>query len=397
MFIPIGDTPNPPGRPLMTYALIAANIAVFAIITLPLSYSAPDPRDPALVQYIQSIPAARGYPVQAILQNISAYDLFLFKHAYKAASPGVASLLASMFLHGGWMHLIGNMLFLWIYGDNVEHRLGSARYLFAYISTGVAATLFYSLFAPNSAIPMIGASGAISGVLGFYFIWFPGNRVKLMMLIFPFFMDVILLPSRLVLGFYLVIENVLPFLMAPKMSGGVAYGAHIGGFIAGLGVAYGLDRLSGGSSTDKGRHADEAPSWQSAFSKPLQAEVSPKEIQHMVKQRDLGKAVGAFMSLGSTTERLAVGPDDTMRMGDHLLQSRQYDVALSLFRRYIGDYPTGPYLDWACLGAGLSILHGRGEASTAYQYFLQVLDVDPSPKAAEEARRQMALIDTRST
>lgn len=394
MFIPIGDTPNPPGRPVVNYALIAVNIAVFAIVTLPLSYSAPDPRDPALLQYIQSIPAARGYPLQAILQSISAYDLFLFKHAYKAASPGVTPLMLSMFLHGGWMHLIGNMLFLWIYGDNVEYRLGSARYLFAYLSTGAAATLFYSLFSSHSTIPMIGASGAISGVLGFYFIWFPKNRVKVMMLLFPFFMDVILLPARLVLGFFLVIDNLLPFLLSPKMGGGVAHGAHIGGFLAGLAVAYGLDRISGEAPSEPSEK--EIPSWKSPFSRTVQTEESPERVRTLISQRNLNGAVRTFLSLASTSERLGVGPDDIMRLGDYLLQNRRYEEALTLFRRYIGDYPAGPYLDWACLGAGLAILHGRGEAATAYQYFLQVLDASPSPKAEQEARRQIASLDVRS-
>ena len=150
-----------------------------------------------------------------------------------------------MFMHGGWMHLAGNMLFLWIYGDNVEHRLGHVGYLVAYLAAGLAATLFFAMFVPNSQIPMLGASGAISGVLGFYFLWFPRNRIKVFVFLFPLLMTTLLIPSRIVLGVYLVIDNILPFLTRPVEGSGVAHGAHIGGFLAGLGLALAIDRLPG--------------------------------------------------------------------------------------------------------------------------------------------------------
>ena len=105
-----------------------------------------------------------------------------------------------MFLHAGFLHLFGNMLFLWIYGDNVEHRLGHVPYLFWYLATGVAATLFHMLGASGSQIPLVGASGAISGMLGFYFVWFPRNQVRLLWLLPPFVMQVFEVPARLVLG-----------------------------------------------------------------------------------------------------------------------------------------------------------------------------------------------------
>ena len=138
----------------------------------------------------------------------------MFEHGYKPGAPRLADLLAAMFLHGGFMHLFGNMLFLWIYGDNVEHRLGPARYLFWYLMTGVAATLFFSMLAPGSLVPMVGASGAISGVLGFYFVWFPRNVVRVLLLLFPILVRVVEIPARIVLGVYLVIDNVLPMLVA---------------------------------------------------------------------------------------------------------------------------------------------------------------------------------------
>ena len=133
-----------------------------------------------------------------------------------------------MFLHGGFAHLFGNMLFLWIYGDNVEHRLGSLRYVFWYLLAGAAATLFHAVFDSDSRIPLVGASGAISGVLGGYLVLFPQRRVRA--IIFNFLTEV---PAFVALGLWIVYQIVLGY-MTPAGTGGVAYAAHIGGFIAGV-------------------------------------------------------------------------------------------------------------------------------------------------------------------
>ena len=242
MFFPLGDEPNPRGIPWVTYGLIAVNAAVYFLISLPLSLGRPDAGNPLLLEYVQvlleTLPQDRLI-ASDVLQQLSAYDLFVFDHGFRPADPAPMALLTSMFLHAGFAHLAGNMLFLWIYGDNVEHRLGPVLYLAAYLVTGVAATLFHTVFDPGSALPLVGASGAISGVLGFYFVWFPHNRVRLWVFLFPFFMNVITLPARIVLGFYLVFSNLMPFLISQGMpGGGVAYGAHIGGFLGGLGWAW---------------------------------------------------------------------------------------------------------------------------------------------------------------
>ena len=104
-----------------------------------------------------------------------------------------------MFLHGGFMHLFGNMLFLWIYGDNVEKRLGMIPFVLWYLATGAAATLFHAAVFSTSDVPLVGASGAISGVLGFYFVWFPRNTVRVLLFLPPFIMQVIQIPARIVL------------------------------------------------------------------------------------------------------------------------------------------------------------------------------------------------------
>lgn len=243
MFLPIGDTPNPRGVPYVNCLLIGVNVAVFLLVSLPLTFAPPDLNDPLLLEYLRAVGARGSIPVQAILQQLSAYDLFIFRYGYRPSDPSLTTLFTAMFLHGGWLHLVGNMLFLWIYGDNVEHRLGRLGYLLAYLGSGVAATLFFAIFVPDSDVPMVGASGAISGALGFYYLWFPRNQVKVFIFLFPFIMNTFLLPARLVLGFYLLVDNLLPFLVNNGAAAGVAHGAHIGGFVAGLAAAFGIDRL----------------------------------------------------------------------------------------------------------------------------------------------------------
>ncbi|MBN2428663.1 MAG: rhomboid family intramembrane serine protease [Deltaproteobacteria bacterium] len=243
MFIPIGDSPNPPSRPYVTIALIALNVAVFILITMPLSRIRPDFNDPVLVEYVRNLGAHMD--VRYLLQNVSAYDLIIFKYGFRPSSPSLVALLTSLFLHGGFAHLAGNMLFLWIFGDNVEYRLGRLGFLLTYLAGGICATLFFALFAPGSSIPLVGASGAISAILGSYFIWFPHNQVKVFIFLFPILMTTVLIPAKIVLGFYLLVDNLLPFLLTAGQGTGVAHGAHIGGFLAGLALAYGLNRYSG--------------------------------------------------------------------------------------------------------------------------------------------------------
>ena len=247
MFFPIGDVPNPRGfRPWVNWLLIATNVAVYLLFTLPLSMTPPSPRDPELPRYVEMLrhTLPPGMSVHTAMQGLSAYDLFVFAHGYKPAMPELSDLFSAMFLHSGLGHLLGNMLFLWIYGDNVEHRLGRLGYLVAWLGTGVVSTLAFSLLSLHSMAPLIGASGAISGVLGLYFVFFPRNQVKVFVFLFPFVMNTFYLSARLVLGIFVVIDNLLPLVLGG--GGGVAYGAHLGGFLAGLALAVGIDRLGVG-------------------------------------------------------------------------------------------------------------------------------------------------------
>jgi membrane associated rhomboid family serine protease len=156
----------------------------------------------------------------------------------------VRSALLSMFLHGGWLHLIGNMWFLWIFGDNVEDVLGHVAYLLFYLGCGGAAALAQALIATTSQVPMIGASGAIAGVLGAYLVWFPWARVRTLLFLGIFF-TVTELPALVFLVLWFVVQffsGTLALASAGAASGGVAFFAHIGGFLAGASVAYLLRR-----------------------------------------------------------------------------------------------------------------------------------------------------------
>ncbi|MGH7698924.1 MAG: rhomboid family intramembrane serine protease [Gemmatimonadales bacterium] len=148
--------------------------------------------------------------------------------------PRYATVLTSMFMHGGWFHLIGNMLFLWVFGNNIEDAMGHGRFVVFYLLCGVAAAAAQVMVKPDSAIPMVGASGAISGVLGGYLLLYPRVRVHTL-IFFGFYVTTIALPAYIMLGYWIFLQLLggLPAL-AGLEAGGVAFWAHIGGFVAGL-------------------------------------------------------------------------------------------------------------------------------------------------------------------
>jgi membrane associated rhomboid family serine protease len=242
MFFPIGDYPNPRGWHWMTVLLILANVAVYVLFTVPLSAQPVNPADPQLAELLASLQTRLppGTSLAEVTRQLTQYDLFVYRYGFRASAMNVTDLFASMFLHAGFMHLAGNMLFLWIYGNNVEDRLGPIGFLLAYLLTGVAAVAFQTVFNLGSDVPMIGASGAISGVLGFYLRWFPKHYVKVFIFLFPFFVGTRMLPASLVLWMYLILDNIVPFVLGGGGGGGVAHGAHIGGFLAGLAIAWAM-------------------------------------------------------------------------------------------------------------------------------------------------------------
>jgi membrane associated rhomboid family serine protease len=213
--LPIGDV-NPTRRvPIVNYLLIAANIALF-VYELSLGTRLDAFIETWGVRSNEVIPLLRG-------------DLRLL-------GPVLLHSLVSMFLHGGWLHIGGNMLFLWVFGDNVEDNFGSVAYLIFYLLCGFGAVLAQAFLTPTSPAPAIGASGAISGVLAAYLLLYPGASIRALLFIFIFF-TVIRVPAWLMIIIWFAVQllnGIASVTDAAQMSGGVAYGAHVGGFVAGL-------------------------------------------------------------------------------------------------------------------------------------------------------------------
>jgi membrane associated rhomboid family serine protease len=169
--------------------------------------------------------------------------LFGSAPAWQAAFPdyglvgNLLTMISSMFMHGGWLHIIGNMWFLYVFGDNVEGALGHGRYALFYLGGGIAATLTHAVTEPSSAVPTIGASGAIAAVLGAYLVWFPHSRVYTLVFL-GFFITMADLPALIFLGFWFVLQFFQGTLSLAGAAGGVAWFAHIGGFLFGAGAAW---------------------------------------------------------------------------------------------------------------------------------------------------------------
>ncbi len=213
---PIQDDAPRRGVPVATYILITVNVLVF-LLEISLS--------PAVLEQVVHLFGV--VPARFTDPAFAAYDPF----------PGFKyfTLVTCMFLHGGWVHILGNMWTLWIFGDNVEDRMGSVRFVIFYLLCGIAASLFHIYMHPHSTVPVIGASGAISGVLGAYYALFPLARIVVMIpiFIFPFFFE---LPAVLYLAWWFSLQVFSGTLSVVhgQIGGPVAWWAHAGGFVAGV-------------------------------------------------------------------------------------------------------------------------------------------------------------------
>jgi membrane associated rhomboid family serine protease len=210
--------------PVVNYAFIGINILVFVFLQRLGSY---DDFNYAFSLVPQEITTGVDVTGSQLVRDSLGNVLGRIQH-YDTPLPVYFNFLSSMFMHGGFMHLFGNMLFLWVFGDNLEDRIGHIRYAVFYLVCGFAAALGQIVMDKDSIIPMLGASGAISGVLGGYLLLFPHRRVKA--LIFNFFTEV---PAYVALGIWIAYQLILGY-MTPAGTGGVAYAAHIGGFLAGV-------------------------------------------------------------------------------------------------------------------------------------------------------------------
>ena len=224
--LPIADE-NEPGQGIawVTLGIIAVNVAVFLLLQQAGG-------DNAFTYGFSTVPReiTTGRDLVAATPVVIGGQTYLIPQA-PGPQPIQLTLLTSMFMHGGWLHIGGNMLFLWIFGDNVEHRLGPLIYLVFYLFAGLVAGLAQVLVEPTSTVPSLGASGAISGVLGAYLVLFPRNRVTVLFIRF-----LVVVPAIVAIGLWAVLQllNGLGSVAVTAQTGGVAYMAHIGGFGVGL-------------------------------------------------------------------------------------------------------------------------------------------------------------------
>jgi membrane associated rhomboid family serine protease len=381
MFLPIGDAPNPKGVPIVTYLLIAANVAAFLLLNLPLDSRRADVRSPEFREYVEVMAhELQGrVDVRQLVAQTSAYDLFSFEHGYRPASPQLPDLFTCMFLHGSFMHLFGNMLFLWIYGDNVERRLGPGAYLLWYLATGVAATLTHALMFSSSEMPLVGASGAISGVLGFYFVWFPRNVVRMLAFLPPFLLQVFEIPARWVLGMYLVIDNLLPIFVSAQ--GGVAHGAHIGGFLAGGLVAWLMERRGAEVQPVRFPASSAAPSGAEA-------------VRLALANGRHAEAAEAYFALPPADARGLLAADEAVSLAGWLRTHGHSDAALTLLRRVVRDLPQGRGLAEVYAALGIILLEDLREPTAAYQYLLSALELGPRAEVEATVRAALQRIET---
>lgn len=219
--LPLRDDIPSRSTPFVTLALIGLNVLVF-LYQLSLQWS------------------GDAQARRAIEAFVFEFGVVPCRLSGVCASPddfphSLVTVLTSMFVHGGLLHVGGNMLYLWIFGDNVEDTLGHPRFLLFYLLSGIIAALAQTAVGPASSVPMIGASGAVSGVLGAYLVLFPYARV-LTLMTFVFFFRLVHVPAVIVLGFWIVVQlfNGLGSFHTPGGEAGVAWFAHLGGFVAGI-------------------------------------------------------------------------------------------------------------------------------------------------------------------
>jgi membrane associated rhomboid family serine protease len=231
MVIPLGDErTGRAGTPYVLFGLIALNALVWLLqLSLGDHFTNGYATVPFEITHGQDLVGPQTISVGG--QSITIPEA-------PGPTPIYLTLLTAMFMHGGWMHILGNMLYLWIFGDQIESLLGHGRFLAFYLICGLAASVAQILYGPDSVVPSLGASGAIAGVLGAYLVKFPRNRVRVLMMR----AGITELPAMVVLGLWIVLQLVSQVGTPAGEATGVAYMAHIGGFVAGLALVFLLGR-----------------------------------------------------------------------------------------------------------------------------------------------------------
>lgn len=326
MLIPLADNPNyAERRPVVNWTLIAINVVVF----------------------LAAVIAHRGD---------LAYDAWVARWGFVPGAPRIETLFTSMFMHADLLHLGGNMLFLYIFGDNVEARLGRVGYLLSYLTFGLAAVLINSMLDPHGFIPYLGASGAIFGVCGFYWVAFPRNTVRMFIWLF-FILHTPIVRARVVLGAFFLLDG-LRLLMAQGMGqrGGVAYAAHLGGFAAGFALALIVLRFL--------------------------PELVPTRARRFAEYER-----GGWRGARSQFAADRIGP--TLDEGRALVQARRIPEAVRVFESVLVANPGTETGFAAMLQLGMLRARVYGDVEGATRYFLRVARESPSDRQRRIAQVQL--------
>jgi membrane associated rhomboid family serine protease len=394
--IPIGDEPNEGGTPFVTYALIAANVLAFVVL--------------------QGMGAG------------AAYDASMRRYTYVPADPSLFTAFTSMFMHADWMHLLGNMLFLWIFGDNVEARLGRVGFLAAYLATGLLAGVAHGLSDASSAIPSLGASGAISGVQGLYLVAFPRNRVKLLFIYY--IVRVIRVPAIGIMLFWFVMNDLLPTFasIGRTTGGGVAHMAHIGGFVSGILICFSmrssvkaLERGGGGGGPYERRGGPVGPGnpWGDSRGPQrwdggrgvggwvgggrgrttlLDAEPSLEGLDPSARILALwraGRFSEAAAALAASLKggaRLVLPDSEFVRLCGRLYDEGRYEDAKVAFEAYLRTNPKDAGTAVASFALGMIASRRDGDLETARRRLLVATRFHPDPASRELAMREIERI-----
>jgi len=375
VFFPIGDDNPRRGAPLATGFLIAVNVAVFVGVNLRLS-------EPELRE-------------------------FFLRWGFDAAHPFSVQVLTSMFLHGDVLHLLGNMWFFWIVGDNVEDRLGRPLYLLLYLAAGFAATSVYTAIASGGEAsvevlreigrehpPLVGASGAVFGALGMYLVFFPKARVRLLLMWFPF--PVVRWPSIAFIGMTLALE-LFRTAMSGAASGGVATAAHVGGGVFGIVAALlakqalpAVEPEPEPERTLPAARADAAPAWgapdRSSMADPGElAEV----LTSLVRAGDLRRAIDVYPAWRSTRPRDPLPTDVQVDIAHEYYRQWLPKDAIEAYRRALADDPDGPDAPEAAFRIGVLYSQGLRDARSAGIWLRRAIETHHDPAVVAYARREL--------
>lgn len=368
MFLPIGDD-NPNERtPFVHYAILGVNALVFL--------------------YMLTLSRADGFA-------------FVMRWGLIPADFRMLNLFTSLYVHAGILHLAGNMLFLWIVGDNVEDRLGHVGYFIFYHAAGAAASLAHVAFVPGSELPLVGASGAISAIMGAYAVFFPNARIKIWYWVFLFFMNVVYVSAKWAVGLWFLLQLLL---FAMGGGSGVSYDAHIGGLVFGVGVAFALKKLvlkphdpvrrivtpagvmsTGGSFAETGVADDLGHGLSSADA--------------IERALDAGRADVAFRMFGRVTGAPTSEPlpeEALADLGNALITSSAYGNAARVYEELLQRYPDGEYSAEAAFRLGTiqsrvfeDYLHARDHLVYAHRAHE---DANRRAQALDELRRIDAVL-----